>query len=805
MPPAPSLSDTNLPLKRNAAAAGLPKTPSGRTVKRRASKACQCCRARKVRCNVVEHGPPCTNCRLDEIECVVAESKRRRKLWAPKPQSLELNPDEAAHEASNGYESQPLHGEYSASTLSPISPPSLSLDSASEVEYDSQKISHMSYLGQEQNLMLQGHQTHAFSLPSHSLLAKAVVNYTLLNTDATSTGRPSKHQLPGFIKPLPSHLTSDDAEYLWHKGVLSVPQPTLRQELLRSYIDFVHGYMPLLELHSFLGIVNQPYGEHGRLSLLLFQSVMFAGTAFVDMRHLLNAGFSSRRAARKSFFYRARLLYDFDYESDRITLVQSLLLMTYWYEAPDDQKDTWHWLGVALSLCHTIGLHRNPENSQMSIDNQRLWKRIWWSCFIRDKLVALGMRRPSRIKIEDYNVPMLTIDDFELGSVAADISCIPSSCVVARDVVKQRKLALMCIEKAKLCLCISHVLSAQYSVLNSEVGPSMAQGNTRATMMLLPNKLDAKASDIQICSRELSKWITELPEDAKYETSSSLVLDPEADLLTVHRAVIHMIYHTALSTLHRPQALPSLAVAIPSTAAELQDESRRIVRLAANEITRVARDLQSLNLVRYLPTTGVTVLLPAIIVHLLDVKSSCQATREASLKGFSTCIQVMHQLRDNYAAADSATQFLEAAVQRAGLQAMPSLYVQQQGDPMGMNHSLNAGKHAAKPVLTPPPEIEGGRSDVSPPRELPDHYLARQLNFFLVQSPPDLDPPQIWPSDEFGDPGVAANHYKGIPPLELGTYEFDNSEFEALIDFSASAEPPKYEGQPVKGESQILA
>jgi Fungal Zn(2)-Cys(6) binuclear cluster domain len=51
---------------------------SARPVKRRASKACQCCRSRKVRCNVTEHGAPCTNCRLDEVECIVSESRRKK-------------------------------------------------------------------------------------------------------------------------------------------------------------------------------------------------------------------------------------------------------------------------------------------------------------------------------------------------------------------------------------------------------------------------------------------------------------------------------------------------------------------------------------------------------------------------------------------------------------------------------------------------------------------------------------------------------------------------------------------------------
>ena len=63
--------------KRKPSTAGF--AAGGRTVKRRASKACHCCRARKVRCDVVESGTPCTNCRLDQVECLVSHSKRRKK------------------------------------------------------------------------------------------------------------------------------------------------------------------------------------------------------------------------------------------------------------------------------------------------------------------------------------------------------------------------------------------------------------------------------------------------------------------------------------------------------------------------------------------------------------------------------------------------------------------------------------------------------------------------------------------------------------------------------------------------------
>lgn len=63
------------PKKRTASESdhnGAPKI-----TKRRAARACVSCRARKVRCDVVE-GAPCGNCRWDNVECVVQESRRRK-------------------------------------------------------------------------------------------------------------------------------------------------------------------------------------------------------------------------------------------------------------------------------------------------------------------------------------------------------------------------------------------------------------------------------------------------------------------------------------------------------------------------------------------------------------------------------------------------------------------------------------------------------------------------------------------------------------------------------------------------------
>lgn len=139
------------------------------------------------------------------------------------------------------------------------------------------------------------------------LAHRASMTGDLVRTRLASSPPPSlKHSLPAYINPLPSKMTSVDIDYLWAKSALLIPEPPLRNALLQAFIEYIYPYMPLLELHKVLQIINDE-GRSGAMSLLLFQSIMFSGTAFVDMESLKRAGHRTRKAARKAFFQRARV------------------------------------------------------------------------------------------------------------------------------------------------------------------------------------------------------------------------------------------------------------------------------------------------------------------------------------------------------------------------------------------------------------------------------------------------------------------------------------------------------------------
>lgn len=74
----------------------------------------------------------------------------------------------------------------------------------------------------------------------------------------------------------------------------------------------------------------------------------------------------------------------------------------------EDKTGPWHWIGVAIGLCQTAGLHRSPHPTASHIPQrrQKLWRLIWWSCVHQDAWFSVGMGRPMRIHLDDCDTQL---------------------------------------------------------------------------------------------------------------------------------------------------------------------------------------------------------------------------------------------------------------------------------------------------------------------------------------------------------------------------------------------------------------
>lgn len=108
-------------------------------------------------------------------------------------------------------------------------------------------------------------------------------------------------------------------------------------------------------------------------------------------------------------------------------VIQAVIILAHWHQSDDDDiAGSWHWLGLAISLCQTLGLHRDPDalnQDTYAVTERRLWRRLWWSCVARDTWLSLGFGRPMRIKPSRTEVIMPTPEDIltEVKSLSLEV------------------------------------------------------------------------------------------------------------------------------------------------------------------------------------------------------------------------------------------------------------------------------------------------------------------------------------------------------------------------------------------------
>lgn len=326
--------------------------------------------------------------------------------------------------------------------------------------------------------------------------------------------------------------------------------------------------------------------------------------------------------------------------------------MTYWHDGLDDEKDLSHWIGLAVSLARSMDLHYQPTPA--STPDQLLRKRIWWSCYIRDRQIALGLRRPPKIKEGTFEVPMLEESDFDVEISTTSIMIMEDESSSLLDSEMRRDLANMCIAMAKLCVCVGHILETIYTPqFRSSTAPG-ANG-----VLLYPNP-KATSATVETLDIELDEWIQSLPPCCRGHTSVLTDVKRGRSNIAVQRTLLFMIYYTSISTLHRPQCQsPNNSLAARSGNRE---RSRLKVLDAAIHIADMATELHHLSLKRFLPPAGVTAILPAMIIHLIEMKNPAPGARALAGKYFRECMNVLIDLQGTYNAGDDAFAILRAAL-----------------------------------------------------------------------------------------------------------------------------------------------
>lgn len=191
-------------------------------------------------------------------------------------------------------------------------------------------------------------------------------NLLTLVPSSQNDGRQTKTRLLFPLKPSPppipegepptsvQHLSIGVSRYLRDEGALILPDLQACIPALQAYFTWFHPCFPILDRADFTHKLLLSQVPH-----ILLQSMLFIGTTYCDSTIITSMGFRNRTEAKAKLYTRARLLFHADWEKDPITLIQSLFLMSFWRGDPGDMRDVRYWLGVAIGLAESHGLHRS--------------------------------------------------------------------------------------------------------------------------------------------------------------------------------------------------------------------------------------------------------------------------------------------------------------------------------------------------------------------------------------------------------------------------------------------------------------
>ncbi|QSZ32152.1 hypothetical protein DSL72_001723 [Monilinia vaccinii-corymbosi] len=410
-------------------------------------------------------------------------------------------------------------------------------------------------------------------------------------------------------------LNPEEMDILKKRGALELPPRDLCEELIHAYFKWVAPVVPIIPR---LWFMKRWYDLDNQPPLLLMQAVLLAGSRVCTTSLMLDANGSPIPAAT-IFYKRAKALYDADYEEDRVVIVQALILLGWFWEEPGVvPKNVFYWNGVATTIAQGFGMHRNPSGSRLSPADKRLWKRIWWTLYTRDRSVAVAMGRPAHINLEHSDLEMIREEDFIDDHTGYE------------DEVRVQFF----LQYVKICQITDEIIFQHYSV------HSRNQGNT--------------SLNLQQCNQALNEWFQNCLTQIRWNPSNNHNFWP---------AYLHLIYHTTKCLLYRAY-LPS--VKYLSGLDEKPDISQHAAFQSADAVTSIVEHFIARNELRHAPPFLIYSIRSALTTHIYEIKTHSPLTNAAARRRVCICMFALEELSDVWLVAKMVKGFFEAILKVAG-------------------------------------------------------------------------------------------------------------------------------------------
>ncbi|PKX93663.1 transcription factor domain-containing protein [Aspergillus novofumigatus IBT 16806] len=358
---------------------------------------------------------------------------------------------------------------------------------------------------------------------------------------------------------LVDHLDPLDVDILNQRHAFDLPSQAVCDALVDVFFKWIAPVLPVINRHDFMCRYRNPQNPP---SVLLLQAVLMVASRYHHHAQSSGNGVISPRM----FYKKVKALYDAGYERDPTTVLQAVVLLGVYWDGPMvDGIFYWSRLGIALAQEH--GLHQSENYVTLSAMKRRIWKRIWWTLYTRDRSVAAAFGRPLHINSEDCTVEPLEESDFIEYDEQSDGST-------------DRIAVLFFMQYVKLCQLMDLGLCLKLSSRSTE---------------------DSRMKGAAQCELGLNDWLVSCPSELQWRQSRH----------NFWSAILYSTFYTIVCQLHLLQS--------PDSSREAQSSAFH----AATSIVSILETLQSRGELKYTPSF--------IICHAVVSFVTLRSQMEASI------------------------------------------------------------------------------------------------------------------------------------------------------------------------------
>ncbi|PIG80474.1 hypothetical protein AARAC_001645 [Aspergillus arachidicola] len=420
-----------------------------------------------------------------------------------------------------------------------------------------------------------------------------------------------------------SLLPMSDVHILVTGGCLDMPPKSAMDVFLMKYFLLVHPSVPILDEVEFWNTYLQSEDTNyaPKISLFVFQAMLLSSCAFVPVEIIQQCGFNDACEARRTFYHRAKMLYDTNFESDPLARAQGALLLTFHTTAEDPQA-TMTWNMCAIHNATATGLGLNPS---LQDPDRCAKKRLWWSIFVRDRFLWLGRHRRPQFTSTNFN---LNIDYLHEEEMTNEIIMSPFY-----EPNIKRLLLKVFQAQCRLAVILTDVITISFSASDGDV-PRLSL-----------HELEIYLSRIKQLRAELAQW-----EETVYSPLHHTgIAEPETVGIIINLTALH--YQTARMVLGHYETL-----LVESHLDMIQDRSASILLPVAKElkdavfqITQKLGYFSSRKLTEHIPLSVLAYCGTPMVLAAIDVKLSMSYSDMMERKRtLDKCSEVIDQSRRVY-------------------------------------------------------------------------------------------------------------------------------------------------------------